>query len=136
MKTTYQIRSIKHSEEFTGTLDMAIARAADINAEYQPAYGVQVEDAGGETQWDSEEETTEYHVIRCQDGVAPIYCGTRDSLPSARTLASSGPPGIGEAVWSESREAPICGLRAPVLDPDAPAVEWCGKDGTWGIFCG
>lgn len=54
--TTYKIESIKHTEAFVGTLDEAIARAQEIDAEFQPAYGVQViEEASGDTVWDSEE---------------------------------------------------------------------------------
>lgn len=52
---TYTISSIKHTEEFSGTLQEAIARANEINEEYQPAYGVQIEDADGAVLWDSEE---------------------------------------------------------------------------------
>ena len=50
-----KIISIKHIEEFTGTTEEAIARAKEINEEFQPAYGTQVED-DGETIWDSEDE--------------------------------------------------------------------------------
>ena len=136
MTTTYQIRSIKYSEKFTGTLDMAIDRANEINAEYQPAYGVQVEDEDGLAVWDSEDEMPKYHVIRCHDGMAPIYCGTRDSIDDARELASSEPDGIAESDWHTSRIAPIRGLQAHALDPESEAVEWCGEDGTYGIFVG
>ena len=51
---TYKITSIKHTEDLDGSLDDAIARAQEINEEYQPAFGVQVE-LDGETVWDSEE---------------------------------------------------------------------------------
>lgn len=51
----YTIRSIKTAAETRTTLVAAIERAKAILAEYQPAYGVQVEDASGETVWDSEE---------------------------------------------------------------------------------
>lgn len=53
--TTYTITSIKHTETFRGTLDEAIERARAIDAEYQPAYGVQVEGEDGETLWDTEQ---------------------------------------------------------------------------------
>lgn len=52
--TTYRITSIKHSESFEGDLSDAIARAREIDEEYQPAFGVQVEDVDGVTVWDSE----------------------------------------------------------------------------------
>lgn len=58
--TTYQIKSVKHNEEFTGELADAIARAIEINAEYQPSFGVQVEDESGDTIWDSEETENQY----------------------------------------------------------------------------
>lgn len=54
--TTYNITSVKHSEEFTGTIDAAIERAIEIYNEYQPAYGVQIENESEETQWDSEDQ--------------------------------------------------------------------------------
>ena len=52
--TTYQIKSVKIKQGFEGTLDEAIDRAIEINDEYQPSFGVQVEDESGETLWDSE----------------------------------------------------------------------------------
>lgn len=58
--TTYQIKSVKINEEFTGELADAIARAIEINAEYQPSFGVQVESEDGETLWDSEESENQY----------------------------------------------------------------------------
>lgn len=42
--TTYTISSIKQTEKFNGTLDEAIDRAIALDEEYQPAFGVQVED--------------------------------------------------------------------------------------------
>lgn len=54
-KVTYTITSIKHKEQIDGTESDAIARAREINEEYQPACGVQVEDENGNTVWDSEE---------------------------------------------------------------------------------
>lgn len=53
--TIYTIKSIKTAAETRETLDAAIERAREIEAEYQPAFGVQVEDADGETVWDSED---------------------------------------------------------------------------------
>ena len=53
--TTYTIRSIKHTETYEGTLAEAIERARAIDTEYQPAFGVQVEDVSGATAWDSED---------------------------------------------------------------------------------
>lgn len=55
MMTSYTIRSVKINEEFEGTLADAIARATEINDEYQPAYGVQIDTESGETIWDSED---------------------------------------------------------------------------------
>ncbi len=52
---TYKITSIKRTEEFTGELSGAIERAKEIDAEYQPAWGVQIEDATGDNVWDSED---------------------------------------------------------------------------------
>lgn len=54
--TTYQISSIKHSEAFRGELAEAIERADAIEAEYQPAFGVQVEDEAGECVYDTADE--------------------------------------------------------------------------------
>lgn len=51
----YTIKSIKTAPETRETLDAAIDRAREINDEYQPSFGVQIEDAAGETVWDSEE---------------------------------------------------------------------------------
>lgn len=51
----YTIKSVKHSETFVGTRIDAIVRAREIDAEYSPAFGVQVENSSGETVWDSEE---------------------------------------------------------------------------------
>lgn len=53
--STYQITSIKHSETFDGDLSAAIARAKEIDAEYGPAFGTQVE-LDNETVWDSEDQ--------------------------------------------------------------------------------
>ena len=53
--STFSIRSVKINEEFAGELDAAIVRAVEINDEYQPSYGVQIENESGETLWDSEE---------------------------------------------------------------------------------
>lgn len=63
---TYKITSITHKETCNGTLDEAIERAKEVNAEFQPAYGVQVEDESGNTVWDSEEPTQEFDF--CTDG--------------------------------------------------------------------
>lgn len=41
---TYRITSIKHTELFTGSFEEAVSRAIAIEEEYQPAYGVTVED--------------------------------------------------------------------------------------------
>lgn len=54
-KTIYTIKSIKTAAETRESLDAAIARAREIDVEYQPAFGVQVEDGDGETVWDSED---------------------------------------------------------------------------------
>jgi hypothetical protein len=54
-ETAYTIKSIKHNETHTGSLQAAIERAGAILGEYRPAYGVQVEDEDGETVWDSED---------------------------------------------------------------------------------
>lgn len=51
----YTISSVKVTETFAGTLAAAIQRARDIDAEYDPAFGVQVT-LDGETLWDSEAE--------------------------------------------------------------------------------
>lgn len=51
----YLIKSVKHSETFAGTRNDAIVRAREIDAEYSPAFGVQIENSSGETVWDSEE---------------------------------------------------------------------------------
>jgi ABC-type cobalt transport system substrate-binding protein len=54
--TTYEIKSVKVNEQFSGSLDDAIARAKEIRDEYAPAFGVQVETASGEEVYDSEEQ--------------------------------------------------------------------------------
>ena len=50
-----KITSIKYNEDFDGTLEEAIVRATEINDEYQPAFGVSIEDANGYTLWTSDE---------------------------------------------------------------------------------
>lgn len=52
--SNYTITSAKTSEDFSGTFDEAVARAKAINDEYQPAFGVQIEE-DGETVWDTED---------------------------------------------------------------------------------
>lgn len=81
--------------------------------------------------------TKQYHVYRYQDGSDAIYCGSRDSLVEARTLAQSEPAGLSKCDWETSRLAPISGLSAP-NEPDADdmGIEWHGSDKTWGIFAG
>jgi hypothetical protein len=49
---TWTIASTKTRETLTGSLINAIDRAAAIDAEYQPTYGVRADDADGETLWD------------------------------------------------------------------------------------
>lgn len=66
----YTIKSIKTADETRATLTAAIERAQAILAEYQPAYGVQVEDADGETVWDSEEPTVTDAQIKALRGEA------------------------------------------------------------------
>jgi len=56
MSQLLKITSIKCTEEFTGPMADAIERAQEIDAEYRPAYGVQIEDEDGNTVWDSEGE--------------------------------------------------------------------------------
>lgn len=51
----YTIKSVKRTEAFLGELEDAIVRAKEINSEYSPAFGVQIENSSGETVWDSEE---------------------------------------------------------------------------------
>ncbi len=51
--TAYKIESIKITESLSGTIEGAIARAKEIDAEYQPAWGVQVYDDDGLCLWDS-----------------------------------------------------------------------------------
>ena len=46
---TYQIVSIKHSEDYTGTLRGAIERTLAIDADYQPTAGVTLATAGDST---------------------------------------------------------------------------------------
>ncbi len=50
-----KIYSIKCEEFFHGELEDAISRAKKIDEEYQPAYGVQIEDESGNILWDSED---------------------------------------------------------------------------------
>lgn len=45
--TTYTIRSVKHTEDHDGTWESAVERARVIEEEYQPAFGVAVEDTDG-----------------------------------------------------------------------------------------
>ena len=56
MSQLLTITSIKRVEEWTGPMDGAIKRAKQIDAEYQPAYGVQIEDEDGSIIWDSEDD--------------------------------------------------------------------------------
>lgn len=53
----FQITSVKHWEKFDGTLEDAITRARQINDEYQPAWGTQIETDDGQIVWDSDLET-------------------------------------------------------------------------------
>jgi len=57
----YTIKSVKRTEAFLGELEDAIVRAKEINSEYSPAFGVQVENSSGETVWDSEEAAYDAH---------------------------------------------------------------------------
>lgn len=57
--STYNIKSVKIKEQFEGELEAAIVRAMEINDEYQPSFGVQVESEEGETLWDSEEDSND-----------------------------------------------------------------------------
>lgn len=53
--TTYTIISCKARETVTGTLADAIAAARRMDAEYQPAFGVTVEDEDGQTVFECNE---------------------------------------------------------------------------------
>ena len=57
---TYTLSSVKHTETLTGTLAQAIERAREIDAEYQPPFGVSVECDG----------ETVVHDVRDDDDVA------------------------------------------------------------------
>ena len=54
MSQRLTIRSVKRTEEFTGPMYEAIQRAVQIESEYRPAFGVQIEDEDGAILWDSE----------------------------------------------------------------------------------
>ena len=52
---TYRIESIKTKEQFSGSLEDAIVRANEIRDEYDPAFGVQVENESGDCVYDTED---------------------------------------------------------------------------------
>ena len=53
----YRIVSTKiYQEDASSTLAEVIAKADAVNAEYQPAFGVQVEDENGYTVYDTEDD--------------------------------------------------------------------------------
>ncbi len=68
MSQLLKITSIKRVEEWTGPMDGAIERAKQIDAEYQPAYGVQIEDEDGHTLWSSNEAADVRHRPGCSCG--------------------------------------------------------------------
>ena len=49
------ITSCKYSEEHEGTLEEAIARAKELDEEYQPAWGTQVVDQNGFVHFSTDE---------------------------------------------------------------------------------
>lgn len=53
---TYIISSIKKTEKFEGSFEEAIECAVEIYIEYQPAFGVQVENDDGEVLFSTEDE--------------------------------------------------------------------------------
>jgi hypothetical protein len=55
MQMEYRIMSCKNTTRYNGDLDGAIAKARELNAELQPAYGTSIDTGDGtSTLWDSE----------------------------------------------------------------------------------
>jgi hypothetical protein len=55
MQMEYRIISCKNTTRYNGDLDGAIAKARELNAELQPAYGTSIDTGDGtSTLWDSE----------------------------------------------------------------------------------
>lgn len=87
-KTMYTIKSIKTQAETAETLDAAIERAREIDAEYQPAFGVQIEGANGERVWDSENQDGDDAPVNHRPGCS---CGSPD-CPEYQRAAIVGYP--------------------------------------------
>ena len=53
-KMKYTIKSIKFSEAIESTISEAIKIAKKMDAEFAPAFGIQIEDEDGDEVWTSE----------------------------------------------------------------------------------
>lgn len=79
---TYTLTSVKSTEVFTGTLHDAIVRALEIDADLQPAYGVDVIDAAGDILLTVDDECVETSIkgmglvfaVKCKDPNTGASC--------------------------------------------------------------
>lgn len=72
-----------------------------------------------------------YRVYLAEDGSDLIYCGERDTLAEAQSLAATEPAGLEKALWDTARAAGHCaGFRAPEGgEEDDEPMSWHGQHG-------